>query len=300
VPPLPHIAVCICTYKRPDLLKRLFERLVGQDTEGAFTYSLFVVDNDQACSAEPVIAEFRRASSIQIKYSLEPRQSIALARNKAIAIAEGDFISFIDDDELPTKQWLLTLFKTCRECQADGVLGPVKPHFDVEPPKWVVTGKFYDRPSYPTGMVIDSKKGRTGNCLLKRQVFAGKDAPFRPEFRVGEDQDFFGRMIDRGHVFIWCDEAVAYEVVPPIRWNRAFMLKRALLRGATFRLQAKFGARDIATSIIAVPAYMLALPFALVVGQGRFMVYLVSLCDHFGRLLALVGINPIRQSYVTQ
>ena len=57
--------------------------------------------------------------------------------------------------------------------------------------------------------------------------------PFNPEFRQGEDQDFFRRMIDHGHVFIWCNEAVAYEVVPPIRWKRTFMLKRALLRGAS-------------------------------------------------------------------
>jgi hypothetical protein len=78
------------------------------------------------------------------------------------------------------------------------------------------------------------------------------------------------------------------------------MLRRALLRGATSRLHDKFGARDIATSIIAVPAYIVALPFALALGQGRFMTYLVSLFDHIGRLLALVGIIPVRDTYVTQ
>ena len=300
IQPLPHIAVCICTYQRPGLLRRLLEGLVGQDTDGQFTYSIVVVDNDQARSAEAGIAEFSRGSSVPIKYCVEPRQNIALARNKAIEAAEGGFVAFIDDDEFPTKQWLLTLFKTCRERQVDGVLGPVKPHFDVQPPKWVIAGKFYDRPSYPTGLVIDGKKGRTGNVLLKKQVFAGQDSPFRPEFLTGEDQDFFGRMIDKGHVFIWCHEALAYEVVPPIRWNRTYMLRRALLRGATSRLHDKFGARDIATSIIAVPAYIVALPFALTLGQGRFMTYLVSLFDHIGRLLALVGIIPIRDTYVTQ
>jgi succinoglycan biosynthesis protein ExoM len=298
--PLPHIAVCICTYQRPDLLKRLLEGLAGQHTEGLFTYSIVVVDNDQGRSAEPATGEFSRGSSVPIKYCVEPRQNIALARNKAVEVAEGDFVAFIDDDEFPTKPWLLTLFKTCRERQVDGVLGPVKPHFDVQPPKWVVTGKFYDRPSYPTGLVIDGKKGRTGNVLLKKEVFAGQDSPFRPEFRTGEDQDFFGRMIEKGHVFIWCHEALAYEVVPPIRWNRAFMLRRALLRGATSRLHNRFGAREVATSIVAVPVYTVALPFALVLGQGRFMKYLVSLFDHIGRLLALIGINPVRDTYVTQ
>jgi glycosyltransferase involved in cell wall biosynthesis len=297
---LPHIAVCICTYRRPELLQRLLEGLAAQDTDGQFTFSVVLVDNDQARSAEATVNTFRHHSPLEIKYCVEQRQSISHARNMAVQASEGDFVAFIDDDEFPTPQWLLTLFTTCRNRQVDGVLGPVKPHFDVEPPRWVVAGKFYDRPSYPTGLVIDGKKGRTGNVLLRKAVFAAKDAVFRPEFRTGEDQDFFGRMIEKGHVFIWCHEALAYEVVPPIRWNRAFILKRALLRGATSRLQRGFGARDICTSLIAVPAYVTVLPLSLLLGEGRFMTYLVSLCDHVGRLLAVAGINPVRTPYVTE
>jgi succinoglycan biosynthesis protein ExoM len=297
---VPAIAVCICTYKRPELLRRLLDGLNTQDTDRLFTFTIVVIDNDKERSAEAVVEQFRRESPIAVTYDVEFRQNIALARNKAVERALGDYIAFIDDDEFPTKQWLLTLYKTCRERQVDGVLGPVKPHFDVAPPKWVVTGGFYDRPSYPTGLVIDRKKGRTGNVLLKRELFADDAAPFRPEFRTGEDQDFFGRMIAKGHVFIWCHEAMAYEVVPPVRWTRGFMLKRALLRGATSTLQANFGMSDIVTSLIAIPCYTVALPFALLVGQGKFMAYLVSLFDHAGRMLALVGINPVRESYVTE
>lgn len=300
VTPLPHIVVCICTYQRPDLLQRLLEGLVAQDTGGKFTYSAVVVDNDKNRSAEACVNDFRQRFPLPIRYGVEPRQNIAMARNKAIELAEGDYVAFIDDDEFPTNRWLVTLFTTCIDRNVDGVLGPVKPHFDVAPPRWVVTGKFYDRPSYPTGMIIDGKKGRTGNVLLKKDVFAMEGAIFRPEFRTGEDQDFFGRMIAKGRVFIWCHEALAYEVVPPIRWNRTFMLKRALLRGATSRLQSRFGLRDILTSVIAVPAYTIALPFALLFGQGKFMKYLVSLFDHFGRLMAVAGINPVETPYVTE
>ena len=132
------------------------------------------------------------------------------------------------------------------------------------------------------------------------QLFEDGQPPFRPEFRSGEDQDFFGRMIERGHKFIWCNEAVAYEVVPPIRWKRSFMLRRALLRGAVANVDPNFGAKEIAKSAIAVPAYTLGLPFALILGQDKFMTLLVKLCDHVGKLLSLVGINPIKESYVTE
>jgi len=294
-----HICVCICTYKRPRLLERLLLDLGRQHSDGSFTFSIVIVDNDQQQSAKSVVSVFNQGAAIPVMYCVEPRQNIALARNKAIEYAEGDYVAFIDDDEFPTARWLLTLLNACHEYGVDGVLGPVKPHFDVAAPKWVVRGGFYDRPSYPTGMVIDGKKGRTGNVLLKRAIFATGEEPFRPQFRTGEDQDFFRRMIDKGHKFIWCDEAVAYETVPPLRWKRTFMLKRSLLRGATSVVHPTFGAKDIAKSILAVPVYVVALPFALLLGQHRFMTISVKLFDHLGKLLALVGIQPVKQQYVT-
>jgi len=293
-----HISVCICTYKRPRFLKRLLEELDGQDTSGLFTYSIVVADNDHLQSGEAVVRDFAAASSIPIKYCVEPRQNIALTRNKAIENANGDFVAFIDDDEFPTRRWLLTLFKACDEFGVDGVLGPVKRHFDEDPPKWVVKGKFYERPTYPTGFVIDWRKGRTNNVLLKTRIFAASAQPFRPDFLTGEDQDFFRRMIEKGHVFVWCNEAEVYEVVPPVRWKRTFMLRRALLGGTVSVIEPTFGALAIAKSVIAVPAYTAALPFALVLGHHRFMILSVKLFEHLGKLLALMGIKPIR-AYVT-
>jgi glycosyltransferase involved in cell wall biosynthesis len=297
----PHICVCICTYKRLPFLRRLLTAVAAQETGGLFTYSVVVADNDSQESARSVVDESAAAqSTMRVSYCVESRQNIALTRNKAIEHAKGDFIAFIDDDEWPTARWLLTLFMACRTYDVDGALGPVKPHFDEQPPQWVLTGKFYDRPTYPTGFVIDWRKGRTGNVLLKAGLFETDTPPFRPEFLTGEDQDFFRRMIDKGYRFIWCDEAVVYETVPPIRWNRTFMLKRALLRGAVSLVHPTSRSSAIARSVIAAPVYTAVLPVALLLGQGRFMTCLVKLCDHVGRLLAVVGIRPIRESYVTE
>jgi glycosyltransferase involved in cell wall biosynthesis len=298
VPTPPHITVCICTYKRPLLLARLLEALADQETAGRFTYSVVVADNDGRQSAEAVVRQYGAASGLPVTYCVEPRQNIPRARNKALEHASGDYVAFIDDDEFPTHTWLLTLFTACHQRGVDGVLGPVKRHFDEEPPPWIVKGRFYERPTYPTGSIIHWKQGRTGNVLLKRDVLTATAEPFRPECRTGEDQDFFRRMIARGHVFIWCSEAVAYEVVSPIRWKRTFMVRRALLQGTS--ALRPFGLVDIVKSLVAVPAYAAVLPLVLVLGQHRFMAILIKLCDHLGRLFALVGIRAIREPYVTE
>lgn len=298
--PIAHISVCVCTYKRPVLLKRLLVELDRQQTGGLFTFSIVVADNDETKSAEVTISEFRLSSAVPVKYCVEPRRNIALARNKVVENADGEYLAFIDDDEFPAPDWLLTLFNTCNKYQVDGVLGPVKRHFDEVPPTWMRKSRFYDRRVNPTGTRVDWHEARTGNVLLKRQMLIGDTAPFRPEFRAGEDQDFFRRKIEEGRVFIWSAEAKAFEVVPPARWKRMYLVRKALLRGATAGLQPNCGAVSIAKSVVAIPFYALTLPFALLAGHHHFMTFLVKLCDHSGKLLILIGVNPIHEEYVSE
>ena len=133
-----HISVCVCTFKRPRFLERLLQKLGDQETAGLFTYSIVVADNDQMQSAKDVVSAFAAASKIPITYCVEPRQNIPLARNKALENTSGDFAAFIDDDEFPSHDWLLTLLRACGAYGVDGVVGPVKRYFDEEPPKWIV------------------------------------------------------------------------------------------------------------------------------------------------------------------
>jgi hypothetical protein len=164
----------------------------------------------------------------------------------------------------------------------------------------MVRSQFYDRRVNPTGIRVEWPEARTGNVLLRKEVLNGDEAPFRPEFRVGEDQDFFRRKMEQGFAFVWSSDAVAFEVVPPARWNRLYLVQKALLRGACAALQPSCGVASILKSLVAVPLYTVALPFGLLLGQHRFMTLLVKLCDHLGKLLALVGIHPIKEAYVSE
>ena len=260
----PHISVCICTRRRPEYLARLLHALGGVNTAGLFDYSIVVADNDDAQSAQPVVSAFAEKSLVPTVYGAEPRQNIALARNRALQDVTGDLVAFIDDDEFPEPDWLLALFNTYRAYAADGVLGPVLPHFEQNPPKWVRLGKFCERPTHDTGFVIDWKEGRSGNVLFRRGILEGIAEPFRPEFGSGgEDRDFFSRMIRDGRIFVWCNEAVVHESVPAARVTRSFMLRRALLRGQVAGTSPSFSTTDITNSVVAVPVYLALLPVLL-------------------------------------
>lgn len=291
-----HISVCICTLKRGDLLLRTLKYLENQNTGGLFTYSVVVADNDKLESAREAVANFNKSSSLEVVYCVEPVQNIAKARNKALENADGSLIAFIDDDEFAVPDWLLHLFKMYKSTGASGVLGPVAPHFDIEPPKWVTKGKFFVRPAHPNGYIMRWDQCRTGNVLFKRDVLNTLEIPFREKFdTAGEDMDFFSRAIEQGHFFVWCNEAVAYEVVPPARCTRSYLLRRALLRGSNFHKHPKDRLRNILKSLIALPCYTIVLPFLSLFGQHVFLKYLIKVFDHASRLVAFLGFSMVTE-----
>jgi glycosyltransferase involved in cell wall biosynthesis len=293
---VPHIVVCICTFRRPALLADLLSKLERQTTDDRFTYSVVVADNDGERSAQSIVDERAAAGRLPIVYCVQPEANIALARNTAVSHAHGDWIAFIDDDEEPVDEWLVRLLDTCLTTGADGALGPVAPRFESDPPAWVKKGRFFDRPTHPTGYVVPWSEARSGNVLFKRSILDRLQPPFRAQFSTaGEDVDFFRRAVENGCVFRWSNEALAYEHVPAWRCTRRYLLRRAVLRGSNFPKHPAHRVRNAVKSVIAVPCYALALPVLALAGQHVFLKYLIKLLDHGSRLVAFLGFSLVTQ-----
>lgn len=271
----------------------------GQPTEGFFGYSIVVVDNDRAESARQIVIHCAERSNIIISYHVEPEQNISRARNRAVENAKGDFVAFIDDDEMPSDNWLLELYRALIHYGSDGVLGPVLPRFENGPPGWVVKGHFFERAAHPTGYILGWKNTRTGNTLLRSELFRDSQEWFDPDFGSGgEDRDFFRRQIEKGRVFVWCDGAPVYETIQPIRWKRKVLIKRALLRGKMALNVRGSGLSSVIKSVVAIAVYTCGLPIFLLLGQHVFMKYLIKNCDHLGKVLAFAGIDLVKEKYV--
>jgi hypothetical protein len=101
--------------------------------------------------------------------------------------------------------------------------------------------------------------------------------------------------MDKGRTFLWCDEGVAYESVPPARCNRRYLLRRALLRGSNFPKHPADQLKNIAKSLVAVPCYTVALPILALFGEHVFIKYLIKLLDHASRLLAFMGLKLVAE-----
>ncbi len=298
--PRPLISVCVCTYKRPRQLKQLLQCLDQQNTNGLFSFSIVVVDNDANQSARNVVESCAGQLTVPITYGVEPRQNIALARNASVAMASGELLAFIDDDEEPSSDWLRKLYEVLIGYGVDGVLGPVVPRFEESAPSWAVNGGVFRRPAFATGEILHWRAAGIGNALITREALMELEGPFQPQFGAGgEDRDLFRRAMSRGRVFAWSAEALCYERVPPERTRVTFQLRRALLRGK-IALGGPEGSRcGILKSVISVPLYILMLPVCLIIGSHVFVTQLVRSFDHLGKVLAACGINLVDDKYIS-
>lgn len=227
---IPTISVCVCTYRRPELLLGLLESLAEQ-SYSCRDFEVIVVDNDRNATAQPVIDHARVAlPELTICYEVEPTSGVSFARNRTVALARGRYLAFIDDDECACPNWLKNLEATLIESGADAVLGPVIPIFPLGSPKWTADSGFFERPRFATGTQLGSGEGRTGNALVLSKVAKSRNPEVFATHLAhtgGEDHDFFKWLVAQGGRMVWCDSADVYEALPLARLSLAFMLSRS-------------------------------------------------------------------------
>lgn len=297
------VTVCVCTYRRPGQLAQLLERLAQQEGPPGFS-EVIVVDNDVAASARAVVeAAQARGLPFDLRYEVQPEKNIALTRNRTVEMATGQWIAFIDDDEVPSRPWLRRLVQAALEHDAQGAMGPVIAVVPETAPNWIRRGHFYDRRRYPTGTTVPRNQFRTSNALCAAEWLRRVEGPFDPAYGLtgGSDGRMFNLLANLGARFVWCDEAEVEELVGPERARLRWLLMRRFRGGndfARYTLSGAYGplrpwtlpvfaARAFAQMAVAAPLGIVALPF----GLRYSAIWLGRAFSNAGKLAALAGIH---------
>ena len=235
------VSLCIATYRRTERLELLLADIAAQQY---IPDEVIIVDNDAAASARATVDKvLERGVPYPIRYEVQPLKNISLTRNRTVALAAGDWLAFIDDDERAPRGWLQQLIEAAALHGADGVLGPVVPVLPQNAPPWILRGKFYEFPRMPSGTVVPANRLRFGNVLLKGSALRAQNPPFDPAYGLtgGEDGDLLARLTQAGSRIVWCDEAIVSEPVEPARLSLHWLLRRALSGGQDFARHAVAG-----------------------------------------------------------
>jgi len=239
-----NIAICIPTYKRPEMLENLLASIFENSTDKLLIehVSIIIVDNDKDRSAESSVNKFikRTNTSFSLLYFVYSVKGIADVRNELIRRAfntQSEFFVFIDDDEFVTKGWLNELLKTIIYNDADAARGPV---FAVKPDKiskhlWC----WFQRENYPDNSQLSTLT--TGNIILRRSSLERYKVWFDSRFNTSGSEDaYFGiQFLKKGAKIFWSEKAITYEIIPNNRANLKWLLRRIYRTSGTYSYMLK-------------------------------------------------------------
>lgn len=288
------VCICICTYKRPDYLRKLLESLKKMiiNNNEQLELKVIVVDNDKDATALPIVLELSFIE-LRIMYEVEANKGISYARNKCIEIAlkeESDFISFVDDDEFVSENWIYELINTTIKFNADIVAGPVARVLPENSPNWIKS-KMFDAKGLKTGSLIDICA--SGNVIFKTEIIINENIRFDLMYSLtgGEDTKFFMKLKKLGYIIVFSAEAIVYEWVSSNRVRLNYILKRGFTDAINFvhiekELEKKhlFYLRPI-KAIIRLLKGIILFGFSFFRGSSYTIKSLVIIAESFGQFV---------------
>ena len=232
------VAVCICTYRRTDALRRLLERLVddAEQVGDRARVGVVVIDDDPDRSATATVEAFADRFEQGVRLGASGTGNIARARNLALDRGRevADWIACIDDDCLPDPGWMGHLVDAQRDRSADCVSGACVDEAPPGAPPWLTDEPFLEGPrDLPDGAPIEV--GHIKNTLVRSSLVGPGGVRFREALGVvgGEDTIFFRDMHAQDVAHVFAARAVVREQVPLERTSLRYQLRRRFWYGNT-------------------------------------------------------------------
>lgn len=225
------VSVCIASIGRPSLLDTV-KGIHGCARPAGMALEIVVVDDSRTRAAQTLLCCSDERDRVRVVISAS--QNISVARNTGMAHAQGDFIAFIDDDEVPDVNWLNNLVQLADSSGADAVQGTVIGIYPSDSPGWAVKLRPFDKSYGQAGARI--KVGSTCNLLLRRSSMVTRAMKFNAAYgrSGGEDTDLCYRLTASGGVIVCSPDAVVYENVPRARLGLRHLVRRYARGGHTY------------------------------------------------------------------
>ncbi len=129
--------VAIRTFNGAKRFPLILERLRTQIQVEIIAWEVLIVDNNSDDDTAQVIQSYQNDwEHCPLRYVFEPQQGASIARRRAIQEARGSLIGFLDDDNLPSENWVAAAVAFGQATPKAGAFGSrVHGVFETEVPK---------------------------------------------------------------------------------------------------------------------------------------------------------------------
>lgn len=286
------VSICIASIGRPSLRDTVDAALACALPPG-FAREIVIADDSRANEVAAVLGD--RIGRDGVRVVASGARNISFARNRAMAEATGEYLVFVDDDEVPTGDWLEQLVRQAEESGADGVQGRVIGVYPRHAPAWARKLRPYDKTYGAAGQAISV--GSTCNLLLRRAALRERGLEFDPALgrSGGEDTDLCFRLTASGGRIVCSTTAIVYEHVPAERLERRHLLRRYARGGHSYastvlaHAEAPRRALEIAKAAALAAAFSVLAAAAWAVVPAASMRFALRTSGNVGKLLFFIG-----------
>lgn len=217
----PFVSVIIPVFNDANRLRLCLDALARQ-TYPQSRYEVLVIDNgsDPEQAIEPVVANFDRAIAAHETYP-----SAYAARNRGVAMAQGEVIAFTDADCIPSDDWLEQGIATLTQTPNCGlVAGRIDVFF--RDPNHATPVELYEAvTAFPQKELIERQQfGATANVFTYKAVL-DRVGLFEPPLKTNGDLEWGQRVAAAGYTQVYGDRA---RVSHPARYSFAELHKRSI------------------------------------------------------------------------
>lgn len=181
------ISIIIPVYHVADIIEDTLKSIQNQTFEN---YEVLLIDDGSKDETAEVI-ERCIAHDGRFHYVYKENQGPAAARNDGLKLAKGDFILFVDSDDLLAPNALTVMYQAAQSENADLVTGSTK-RFN-QKQEWFIDAHITENVIKPGAKTFEENPELVysiGPCakLYKKELV--EDIRFLEEIKYGEDQPF--------------------------------------------------------------------------------------------------------------
>ncbi len=200
--PMPTFSIVIPTYNRAGLLPEAIESVLAQTVAD---WELIIVDDGSIDGTADAVAGYRSDSRVQYVY--QPNQGRSKARNHGARLAQGEFLGFLDSDDMYLPDALATHLQAFTQRPELGLTIGGLTYIDDQRQPLGIRSPWEEGGQLGLADWLFHCYAQPATVLLRRSWFE-KTEGFDSDCETAEDWDLFLRLAAAGCPMAWVQQPV--------------------------------------------------------------------------------------------
>lgn len=194
---MPTVSIITPTYNRFNLLPQAIQSVLAQTFAD---FEMLIIDDGSEPGIEPVVNEF---ADKRLIYLHQKHSGRSIARNLGLQAARGEFIAFLDDDDLFYSQKFAHEVAFFHKHPQVDIISSGFRLIDAEKKRISVWKPWLHKPDLNAGNCLYGCPLASCASVFRSSALMRMDHWFDPAFFIAQTDDFFLRMLLSGARFEW-------------------------------------------------------------------------------------------------